>query len=48
MEMAEPMYQPGRAPNMALAIGGAAINAAGTFFSGAKGEMFGYNFGSNS
>ena len=46
MEMPEPMYQPGRAPNMALAIGGAAINATGTFFGGAKGEMFGYDFGS--
>ena len=34
MEMAEPMYQPGRAPNMALAIGGAALNATQSFFAG--------------
>ena len=34
MEMAEPMYQPGRAPNMALAIGGAALGATQSFFAG--------------
>ena len=36
MEMAEPLYQPGRGPNMALSIGNAAVSAAGTFFTGAK------------
>ena len=46
MEMAEPMYQAPRGPNMALSIGNAAIGATSTFFGGAKGEMFGYKFGS--
>jgi len=46
MEMAEPMYQAPRGPNMALSIAGSTINAAGTFFGGAKGKMFGYDFGS--
>ena len=45
MEMAEPVYQPGRAPNMALSIGGAAMGALGTTFKGAKGSLFGYEFG---
>jgi len=45
MEMAEPVYQPGRAPNMALSIGGAAMGALGTTFKGAKGSLFGYDFG---
>jgi hypothetical protein len=45
MEMPEPTFQPGRAPNMALAIGGAAMSALGTTFGGAKGKMFGYDFG---
>lgn len=36
MEMAEPMYQPGRAPNMALAIGNTLMNSTQTFFTGAK------------
>jgi hypothetical protein len=34
MEMAEPTFQPGRAPNMALAIGGAALGATQSFFAG--------------
>jgi hypothetical protein len=45
MEMAEPTFQPGRAPNMALAIGNAALGATQSFFTGAKGKMFGYDFG---
>ena len=44
MEMPEPMYRPGAAPNMALSIGGSLLGATGTFFTGAKGSMFGYNF----
>lgn len=47
MEMPEPTYQPGRAPNMALSIGGSLLGATSTFFTGAKGDMFGYNFGPN-
>jgi len=45
MQMAEPMYQAPRGPNMALAIGGAALGATQSFFTGAKGKMFGYDFG---
>jgi|DEB0MinimDraft_6_1074348.scaffolds.fasta_scaffold33415_3 hypothetical protein len=45
LEMAEPLYQPGAGPNMALSIGNAALGATSSFFSGAKGEMFGYKFG---
>ena len=36
MEMPEPMYQPGRAPNMALSIAKSAMNATSTFFGGSK------------
>jgi len=36
MEMAEPMYQPGAGPNMALSIGGAALGATQSFFAGSK------------
>jgi hypothetical protein len=36
MEMAEPMYQPGRGPNMALSIGNTLMNSTQTFFTGAK------------
>ena len=36
MEMAEPTFQPGRAPNMALSIGNTLLNSTQTFFTGAK------------
>jgi len=36
MEMAAPMYQAPRGPNMALAIGGAALGATQSFFAGSK------------
>ena len=36
MQMAEPLYQPGRAPNMALSIGGSLLGSTQTFFTGAK------------
>ena len=36
MEMAEPMYQAPRGPNMALAIGGAALGATQSFFAGSQ------------
>ena len=35
MEMAEPVYQPGRAPNMALSIGNTLLGSTETFFTGA-------------
>ncbi len=38
MEMAEPTFQPGRAPNMALSIGNTLLNSTQTFFTGAKFE----------
>jgi hypothetical protein len=34
MEMAAPMYQAPRGPNMALAIGGSLMSATQTFFGG--------------
>ncbi len=37
-EMAEPTFQPGRAPNMALSIGNTLLNSTQTFFTGAKFE----------
>jgi len=36
MEMAEPVYQPGRAPNMALSIGNTLLGSTETFFTGAE------------
>jgi len=36
MEIAEPLYQPGAGPNMALSIGGAALGATSSFFAGSK------------
>jgi hypothetical protein len=38
MEMPAPMYQAGRAPNMALSIAGSTLGATKTFFTGAKFE----------
>jgi len=36
LEMAEPLYQPGYGPNMALSIGGSLLSSTETFFTGAQ------------